>query len=193
MSSSSQAPLPEPLSLPQRLALLEPDAYDEFGDEFGPRLCRYFRRHGLSDVDARDLAATCVTDIALKARKYRAEKGSFSSWVYAVARNAMLDFLEKAGRVSTAIKEMPTEVPVDRPDEAVVNAVRAALEELRASARTLVTRRAHNPAQTFKVLGKELGLKEGTARGQCLRAMNKLERRLKQQPAIQTWLRKGQR
>src|SRR5262245_41630137 len=110
VSTSSQAPRPEPLSLPERLVLLEADAYDEFSRWFGPRLKRFFERRGLSPMDAEDLAATCVTDIALKARMYRPELGTFNAWVFAVAGNALKDFVKKSRRVAQTLRELPAEV-----------------------------------------------------------------------------------
>src|SRR5258708_12778842 len=69
-----------------RLANADSDAFVEFAHAYGPRFRAYFIRQGLDIVEAEDLAASCTTDIALKAARYRPVTGAtFGPSVFTLA------------------------------------------------------------------------------------------------------------
>lgn len=177
--------------LAQRLVALEEGAYQEFAQLFGPLFLRYFARHDLPYFEAEDLAATCVTDIALKANRYRPGTGSFGAWAFTIAKNALADQRKKAKRAADSIKELELEFEGEPwfDIEAALE-VRAVLAELPEIDQILVERRTLGPQQPYKELAQELGLTEEAARVRHLRALRRLEVRLLQTPAIQKKIEK---
>lgn len=81
----------------ERIALglktLDPEAYDEFADHFGPRFKGFFVQNGLSCGEAEDLAVSCITDIARVVSRYQQlAKGGFQDWAFAIARKSLADW-----------------------------------------------------------------------------------------------------
>src|ERR1700730_11791154 len=79
--------------LARRMSASEDEAFKEFSDLFGPRIRGYLIVHGLNPADAEDLAGSCITDIALKADRYREVEGAgFTAWVFTLVRHALVDW-----------------------------------------------------------------------------------------------------
>ena len=170
--------------LSRRLVDLEEGAYQEFATIFGPLLVRYFVRHGLPYFEAEDLAATCVTDIAMKTHKYQ-PGGNFSAWVFAIARNRLSDHHKRALSKSEPTDELAVaSIPESWPDLEVELEVQTALADLTECDRVLVFGRALG-TRSYKDLAKDLGISEEAARVRYLRARRSLEARLLQTPAVQ--------
>lgn len=178
--------------LVRRLVALDEEAYQEFAMTFGPLLLRYFVRRGLPYFEAEDLAATCVTDIAMKARKFPGV-GSFAAWVFKIAKNAFADYRKKAVR-SVELAAEPEDRIEDEQwfDPEVAVEVQVVLANLPEHDRALVIGRALN-GRPFKELAEELGLSEEAARVRYLRARRGLESRLIQSPAIQKKIERSRR
>jgi RNA polymerase sigma factor (sigma-70 family) len=86
-------------SLALRIAALEDKAFAEFAHVFGPQFKAMFLRRGATPTEADDLAASCVTDIALKVDRYRSTADScFRAWVLTLARNAFADWCRRHRR-----------------------------------------------------------------------------------------------
>jgi len=156
-------------------------AYQEFARTFGPQLRRWFQRHGLTPADAEDVAVSCITDIALKVDRYRPkEGGSFTGWVFALARHALADWGRKRAVTvqfaegSQQVMPEPSE-PDDRWSEPA-EAVRAALERLSDRDRSLIHLRYLHETLGYEEIGERLGIKAGTARVGVFRALERLER-----------------
>lgn len=93
MESAAKADAINLEDVARRMVAREEKAYQDFARIFGPRLRGLFVQRGLTFSDAEDLAASCITDIALKVDKYQArDKGGFSAWVLAIARNVLADW-----------------------------------------------------------------------------------------------------
>jgi RNA polymerase sigma-70 factor (ECF subfamily) len=176
-------------ALVQRLVAVESAAFEEFALIFGPRFRRFFMRHGLGQTEAEDLAATCVTDIALKVAKYRPDEGSFTSWAFTLAHHAMVDSAKKARRESEASQELARESshPSPReeslPDELAAE-IDAVILELSPADQILLRRRTMDGEDSYGELAKELGINEGTARVRHLRVLRRLKERLMLVPTI---------
>jgi RNA polymerase sigma-70 factor (ECF subfamily) len=81
-----------------RLAQGEAEAFWELYCTFGPRLVGFFRRRGVPDTDAENLAFECLQDVRRKIGKYqRREGGSFMSWIYTMARRKWIDWWRRNG------------------------------------------------------------------------------------------------
>lgn len=82
--------------LATRMARLEPEAFWEFADEFGPRLIGFFMRRGAPETDAEQLAFECLLVVGRKIGQYRRQEGgSFEGWVFKIARRKLIDWLRK--------------------------------------------------------------------------------------------------
>jgi len=178
-------------NLASRLADEREEAFQEFAENFGPRLVWHFRKNGLLQHEAEDLAATCVTDIALKIKRYQPSRGSFGAWAFAIARNALADRYKQAKRTSEVIKNWKEETEReawtsdDEPglDIEVVLQVQSALAELSEIDRVLIQRRTLQ--HPYKDLALELGITEDAARVRHLRALRRVESVLLRSPQIQ--------
>jgi RNA polymerase sigma-70 factor, ECF subfamily len=122
----------------------DPEAFRELYDAFGPRVKAYMMRKGADAGTAEDLAQETLLTVWRKAALYAGDKGSMTTWVFAIARNLRIDRLRR---------EVPwQELPEWRllepseetlPDEAVAEKqrqarVQAALAELPADQQEVV-------------------------------------------------------
>jgi len=176
--------------LVQRLISLDEKAFQEFALTFGPPLHHYFLRHGLPPFEAEDLAAECVTDIAMNVGKYH-PGGNFAAWVYTIARNRHVDHWKRG--LKTVELDQTLAAPVnDEPwsDVEIAIEVQAVLVEFSEQDRLLVLGRAvHN--RSYEDLAEELGIGLETARVRYMRARKSLAERLLKAPAIRRRIEKG--
>lgn len=97
------------------------DAARVLHDAFHDRLLSYFRHHGCTTEDARDLTQETFLKIYRSIATFRGES-AFSTWVYVIARNVRW---KRAARPPVA-EESPEELPAalepvaDEPDPVVV-------------------------------------------------------------------------
>ena len=76
-----------------RLLALEPAAYKEFIEFFGPRLAAFYQRRGLTASEADELARSAIADIALKIRFHQSvDEKTFDGWVFTLGRHALMDW-----------------------------------------------------------------------------------------------------
>jgi RNA polymerase sigma factor (sigma-70 family) len=75
-------------------------AWKEFADIYGPLLYGYFRRRGLQDADAGDLAQEVLGRVAAKAGElnYDRRRGTFRGWLLTLARHELADFFARRQR-----------------------------------------------------------------------------------------------
>jgi RNA polymerase sigma-70 factor (ECF subfamily) len=98
----------------------DPAAFRELYETYGPRVKAYMMRRGADSGTAEDLAQETLLMVWRKAALYAGDKGSMTTWVFAIARNLRIDRLRR---------EMPwQELPEGRlaeasgdplPDEAI--------------------------------------------------------------------------
>ena len=170
-----------------RMTALEDRAYREFAGMFGPRLRSFFLAHGLSISDAEDLAANCVTDIALKVNRYKyVQGGSFKAWVFTLARHALADWWRK--HIPTV--QLLDDVAADEtdPNMEVVVAVREAVAQLPETDQSIVMLRDLAEEHTYAEIGELLSIRPGTVRVRHFRALKRLESILEIDPRIKRLL-----
>lgn len=180
--------------LVQSLANSESRGFQRFADAFGPRFRALFLQHGLSVSDAEDLAANCVTDIALKIPgQYRpGRRGGFQRWVFVLARRAMVDWyrMKPPTPVGPAMEAIEFDTDRDlRHDFDVLEALDEAIEQLPAVERKVVELRDLGTRYEYTEIGQRLGIPSGTARVYHHRALARLRKTLETDPRIQTLLR----
>jgi RNA polymerase sigma-70 factor (ECF subfamily) len=76
------------------------EAWHTFVDLYAPLIYRFGRKHRLQDADAADLTQDVLHSVALALQdgKYDPALGSFRSWLYTVARNALYKMLRRHRR-----------------------------------------------------------------------------------------------
>jgi RNA polymerase sigma factor (sigma-70 family) len=79
-------------------------AWQEFADIYGPLLYGYFRRRGLQDADAGDLAQEVLGRVAAKSGDlhYDRRRGTFRGWLLALARHELADFFARRTRLPSS-------------------------------------------------------------------------------------------
>lgn len=180
--------------LAERLMQLDPEAYHEFADLFGPQLLRLFRRRGLPQFEAEDLSATCITDIARKIGKYRStDQSGFANWVFKVAGNALADLWRERNpdRMVPLQENILAAEPAGAdpmPDMEVVLAVQAALTVLPEVDRRILELRELGPQEKYNDIAQELGIEPTAARVRHMRILRRLERLLRRDPRIKARL-----
>lgn len=72
------------------------DAFRTLFVYFGPRIKALMMRSGADAAMAEDLAQTVMMTVWRKSGLYRPERGSVSTWIFTIARNARVDRLRAA-------------------------------------------------------------------------------------------------
>lgn len=95
-----QAPQTRPSLLIRLRTPDDTEAWNQFIDLYAPLLYGFFRRRGLQDADAADVTQEALQGCAssLPNFDYDKQQGSFRSWLYAIARNKLADYLAKRER-----------------------------------------------------------------------------------------------
>ena len=80
-------------------------AWSQFVAIYSPLVYRFVRRRGLQDTDAADVTQDvfCAVARGIPQFEYDPRKGSFRSWLIAVARNKLHDFAAKRRTTSEGI------------------------------------------------------------------------------------------
>lgn len=94
---SSESPLPD-LSDLRSSGARQRRAVEQLYEAFAGRLRRYFRRHRSSPAEAEDLTQDVFVRVLRSLPEFRGEQAQFAGWVWAIARNRMLDLRRSAAR-----------------------------------------------------------------------------------------------
>src|SRR4029453_6052398 len=73
----------------------DPAAFRELYEAYGPRVKAYLIRRGADAPPAEALAAETLLMVWRKAALYAGDKGSMTTWVFAIARNLWIDRLRR--------------------------------------------------------------------------------------------------
>lgn len=98
-------------------------AWEQFVDLYTPLVDGYFRRRGVTDADAADLAQEVLQAVVSGIGKldYDSQRGSFRAWLYCIARNKFHHFLDRRhhgrGSGDSAIQQRLEAIPTPE-DEA---------------------------------------------------------------------------
>lgn len=71
-------------------------AFEELFEYFGPRVKAMMLKAGADNALAEDLVQETMTKVWRKARLYSVARGSVSTWIFTIARNARIDRLRRA-------------------------------------------------------------------------------------------------
>jgi RNA polymerase sigma-70 factor (ECF subfamily) len=86
----------------RRSSLLEEEmdatSFAQIFASYGPRLRAYFLRHGLSAALADEAAQEVLLSVWHHSERFDAERGSMSAWIFAIARNRLIDGVRRMRR-----------------------------------------------------------------------------------------------
>ena len=73
-------------------------AFAKLFDHFAPRIKGFIRRRGVEAAQAEDLAQDVMLTVWNRARLYKREQGSVSTWIFTIARNRHIDLIRREKR-----------------------------------------------------------------------------------------------
>ncbi len=199
-ATSSGEPENQTEILAVRLAQGEAEAFWELFDTFGPRLVLFFTRRGVPNTDAENLALECLQNVRRQIGKYqRQEDGSFTGWVFTMARRKRIDWWRRNGTTLSLEDKMlknltRDETPLfesliapeegqESPDE-TCQAVYDALELLSDSDQKVIRLRFIDARLDNAELAAHLGIQINAAKTRLSRALKRLKTILEKDPRI---------
>lgn len=159
-------------------------AFDRLHSQLEPRIRATLRRWLRSDAAVDDALQVTLLKIHTARHRYRRD-APVLPWVLTIARHVAVDELRRPGRREApldpeALQQIPgpSEIDWNEDDErAVMEAVRAAIEDLPESSREVV--RLHKlDGRSMAEVAEQLGIKEGAARVRAHRGYKALAKRL---------------
>ncbi len=182
-------------SLAARMCAGEEKAFEEFSDNFGPKLRVYLiKKKGMRVADAEDLAVSCISEASVNIEKYETrDKGSFEGWVYTIASHMHADWLEKNPVTAPLPENLVAPEPVEE-DSArtatIGSAVHQAMDQISETDQIIVQLRYMEESRTFEEIGKLLNIKTEAARKRHERALKHIEKILSKDGRITGLFRK---
>jgi RNA polymerase sigma-70 factor (ECF subfamily) len=161
----------------------DPAAFRELYEAYGPRVKAYMMRQGADAGTAEDLAQETLLTVWRKAALYAGDKGSTTTWVFAIARNLRIDRLRREvpwqelpeGRLTEASSEpLPDEAMAEKERQ---ERVQAALAELPLEQKDVVTL-AYLEGLSHSEIAERLGLPLGTVKSRMRIAYQKIRQGL---------------
>ncbi|HWE17722.1 MAG TPA: sigma-70 family RNA polymerase sigma factor [Hyphomicrobiaceae bacterium] len=168
----------------QRIAeRADPAAFRELYEAYGPRVKAYMMRRGADAGTAEDLAQETLLTVWRKAALYAGEKGSMTTWVFAIARNLRIDRLRREvpwqelpeGRMAEASDEpLPDEVMDEKERQ---ERVQAALADLPSEQKEVVSL-AYLEGLSHSEIAERLSVPLGTVKSRMRIAYQKIRQAL---------------
>jgi RNA polymerase sigma-70 factor (ECF subfamily) len=168
----------------QRIAeRADPAAFRELYEAYGPRVKAYMMRRGADAGTAEDLAQETLLTVWRKAALYAGEKGSMTTWVFAIARNLRIDRLRREvpwqelpeGRMAQASEDpLPDEAMAEKEQQ---ERVQAALADLPPEQKEVVSL-AYLEGLSHSEIAERLGVPLGTVKSRMRIAYQKIRQGL---------------
>jgi RNA polymerase sigma-70 factor (ECF subfamily) len=161
----------------------DPAAFRELYEAYGPRVKAYMMRKGADAGTAEDLAQETLLTVWRKAALYAGDKGSMTTWVFAIARNLRIDRLRREVPWQELPEERTAEASGDPlPDEAMAEKerkerVQAALAGLPADQKEVVSL-AYLEGLSHSEIAERLGVPLGTVKSRMRIAYQKIRQAL---------------
>lgn len=157
----------------------DPRAFRELYETYGPRVKAYMMRKGADAGTAEDLAQETLLTVWRKASLYAGDKGSMTTWVFAIARNLRIDRLRREvpwqelpeWRLAEASEEaLPDEALAEKQQQ---TRLQAAVAELPAEQRDVVAL-AYLEGLSHSEIATRLSLPLGTVKSRMRIAYQKV-------------------
>jgi RNA polymerase sigma-70 factor (ECF subfamily) len=85
---------------------IDRDAFAELYEQYMPKVYRYIRYRVNNTQEAEDLTSATFEKALENIKRYSSEKAKFSTWIYSIARNTVIDYYRvKAKRKTTPLEE----------------------------------------------------------------------------------------
>ena len=91
---------------PEKIARSTAEAFTEFYNNYLPKVFRYISYRVSDTHQAEDLTSIVFEKALTKFKSYRSDKSAFSTWIFRIARNTLIDNFRVSSRQKT--------VPLDR-------------------------------------------------------------------------------
>ena len=113
-------------SLLERARKLDTRALSELVEDFYPNIYRYFFYRARTKEDAEDLTSEVFVRVV---ESIKAQTGNFAAWIFRIARNLLIDYYRKKGR----LKEVPLDdnIARDLKDPSSIKGVDLTQDELK--------------------------------------------------------------
>jgi RNA polymerase sigma-70 factor (ECF subfamily) len=154
-------------------------------NHFAPKIKSLLMRSGADGAQAEDIMHDTMINIWEKIHMYNPDKGSFSSWVYTIARNNRIDLLrKKSSQPYTDISEVEiasdNESGLDIVEQKSISAhVKKAIELLPLKQRKVIELSFVNDLTQEEIAG-ELNIPIGTVKSRMRLAYQKMKDNLKE-------------
>lgn len=110
------------------------EAFRQLFDEYAPRIRSFMMRQGADAATAEELCQETLLTVWRKAGLYSADKGSPTSWIFAIARNLRIDRIRR----QTAWQELTDEDAAAIPAEGNLPDEAASLQQRQARVRVVL-------------------------------------------------------
>ena len=183
-----------------RLAQGEAEAFWELFDIFGPRLVAFFTRRGVPEADAENLALECLQTVRRQIGKYKQlEEGSFTGWIFTMARRKRIDWWRRNGTTIPLEDGMLKNLTVDEtqllellialeedhePPDVTSRAVHDALKQLSEADQEVIRLRFIDARLDNAEIAARLGIQVNAAKTRLSRALRRLKSILEKDPRI---------
>lgn len=156
-------------------------AFRELFDSYGPKIKAYAIKQGMLEYSD-ELVQEVMINIWRRAEQFDSSKANASTWIFAIARNARIDFLRKRGRMSAEVQvetdylwDMPgVDDPVaEHRQQVAYEAVRASLSILPTEQRDVIAK-VYLEDKSHQRVAEELNLPLGTVKSRVRLALQKL-------------------
>jgi RNA polymerase sigma-70 factor, ECF subfamily len=161
----------------------DPGAFRELYEAYGPRVKAYMIRRGADAGTAEDLAQETLLTVWRKAALYSGDRGSMTTWVFAIARNLRIDRLRREvpwqelpeGRLAEASDEpLPDEAVAEKERQQRVQSALAALPPEQKEVVAL----AYLEGLSHSEIADRLGMPLGTVKSRMRIAYQKIRQTL---------------
>ncbi|MGJ8527192.1 sigma-70 family RNA polymerase sigma factor [Maritalea sp.] len=158
-------------------------AFQTLFEYFAPRIKAMMLKGGTNIMQAEDLMQDVMMTVWRKSSQFSPDRGTVSSWIFTIARNARIDLFRKASsRPYEDVYEMEIATDDKASDEQVLQferetCVSAALDELPSDQRDVI-RLAFIADLSQSEIAKKLSLPIGTVKSRMRLAYGKLKNKL---------------
>ncbi len=160
-------------------AFNDTQAYRVLYEKFGPIVKAFMMRQGTDTATAEELAQETMLNVWRKAALYSQDKGSVTTWIFAIARNLRIDRLRKKKTWVELPDDYAQEASSDSsPDEAVSEEqqrakIKKALDGLSGEQREVVVL-SFIEGMSHRAIAEQLSLPVGTVKSRIRLAYLKL-------------------
>lgn len=157
------------------------ETFGELYEEYLPKVFRYIRYRVNELQVAEDLTSTTFEKALVNFEKYSADRAAFSTWVFSIARNVVIDHYRVRGRrptVSLEEREVDVASSDPLPDETAIRGeerrqVKALVAQLPADDQEIISLKFGSGLNNRQI-AKTLGLSESNVGTRLYRAVRKL-------------------